>query len=149
MRILAVDDDTMLLTAVRNMLRRNGHCADCCDNAETAVAMAKSHTYDVVLIDYRMPEHDGLWFLRNASLPPSAKVICYFPRLQRSAVGLSTVLMVPEEWQECGKAPLCRSAVPDVISMPIELGPVVFGLVGEGLVHTLRGCRCSSRPKRR
>lgn len=44
---------------------------------------------------------------------------------------------------------LCRSAVPNGLFLPIELSPVVFGLVRADWADTLRRCGYSSRPRRR
>lgn len=69
MRLLLVDDDTSLLAEMSRILSRHGHSVDCVDNAEDAVAVVKTNRYDFVLVDYRMPKHDGIWFLQNARLP--------------------------------------------------------------------------------
>lgn len=75
MKILVVDDDAQLLAAVEEILIRNGHSVDCAANAVDAVAMAGTNRYDVVLLDFWMPEHNGLWFLKNAALPPQTKTL--------------------------------------------------------------------------
>lgn len=75
MKILVIDDDKRLLAEVARMLAGNGHSADCVDNADDALAMVKANHYDFVLVDYRMPEHDGIWFLKNARLPRSTKAL--------------------------------------------------------------------------
>ena len=75
MNILVVDDDKELLAAVERILTRNGHSVDCSDNAAAAVKMAAANRYDFVLVDYRIPEHNGIWFLQNASLPRSTRAL--------------------------------------------------------------------------
>ena len=37
--------------------------------------MAGRNQYDVVLLDYWMPEHNGLWFINNATLPRRTKTL--------------------------------------------------------------------------
>mgnify|MGYP001572264508 CR=1 FL=1 len=75
MNILVIDDDAKLLAEVDDILTRNGHAADCTDNAKDAIQMAKTHHYDFVLVDYRMPKHDGLWFMKNIALPRGTKAV--------------------------------------------------------------------------
>lgn len=86
MKILLVDDDKKLLEEVAKILTRNGHSVDCADNAAGAVAMVKSSGYDFVLVDYRMPEHDGLWFLKNAALPRRTKALLVTSYVDRQAI---------------------------------------------------------------
>jgi DNA-binding response OmpR family regulator len=85
-KILLVDDDKKLLEEVAKILTRNGHSVDCADNAAGAVAMVKSSGYDFVLVDYRMPEHDGLWFLKNAALPRRTKALLVTSYVDRQAI---------------------------------------------------------------
>lgn len=75
MRILVVDDDRRLLAEVEGILKRNGHSADCAGSADDAAALVATNRYDFALVDYRMPGHDGAWFLKNAALPPQTKVL--------------------------------------------------------------------------
>ncbi len=40
-----------------------------------AIPMVEDALYDFVLLDYRMPVHDGLWFLKNTRVPRLTKVL--------------------------------------------------------------------------
>ena len=62
MRVLALDDDKAVLKAVKTILTLSGHEVDCVDNA-------------IVLFDYKMDGHDGVWFLENVTLGSSTKAI--------------------------------------------------------------------------
>ncbi len=68
MRILVLDDDRALRDAIRRILDQYDFQVDCCDNARNAVSMVQEKEYDFVLVDYRMPGDDGLWFMKNANL---------------------------------------------------------------------------------
>lgn len=57
------------------MLSKHRHDADVVESAGEAVPLAETGAYDLVLLDYEMPEHDGLWFLRTARLPSRTKVL--------------------------------------------------------------------------
>ena len=86
MKILVVDDDKILLEEVAKILSKNGHSVDCADNAVTAVEMTKSNSYDFVLVDYRMPEHDGIWFMKNVSLPRKTKALLVTSLIDRDVI---------------------------------------------------------------
>ena len=62
--ILIVDDDLDGSEAVARMLRKSGHRAVCVPNGREALAMLTGALPDLVLLDVRMPEMDGLTFLQ-------------------------------------------------------------------------------------
>jgi CheY-like chemotaxis protein len=59
LRILVVDDNEVLLTAVGGLLRSMGHSPDVARNGREAVEAAARNRYDVVLLDIQMPEMGG------------------------------------------------------------------------------------------
>ena len=75
MKILVLDDEQSILDMVGGMLEKHGHKVDCAVDAVAAVGMTERKKYDMVLFDYRMPEKDGLWFLKNAKLPSETKAV--------------------------------------------------------------------------
>ncbi len=75
MRVLVIDDHEGFREEILAMLGRNGYEADTAGSAMQAVPLVESGAYDLVLLDYQMPEHDGLWFLRTARIPTRTKVI--------------------------------------------------------------------------
>ena len=75
MKVLAVDDDKMLVQSVKLMLEELGHSVDTADNAEEGVRMAADGTYDFVLLDFKMPVNDGIWFMRNSTSLKQTKVL--------------------------------------------------------------------------
>ena len=62
-RILLVDDEPHVLKAVGRLL--NDHDVVGCTGAEEALQRARNESFDLVLSDYRMPEMDGVEFLRR------------------------------------------------------------------------------------
>ena len=74
MRILVIDDDVTMLWSLCGMLRRWGSKVEAATGAMAGLRMLSKELFDVVLIDYRMPDHDALWFLRNAVIPPQTAV---------------------------------------------------------------------------
>ena len=75
MRVLIIDDYKGFRDEVRQILVRHGHEADDIESASEAIAPAETGNYDIILLDYQMPENDGLWFLRNARIPRLTKVL--------------------------------------------------------------------------
>lgn len=75
MKVLLVDDNPAFREEVRRMLERHGHEADEAESASQAIPLVEAGAYDLVLLDYQMPEHDGLWFLRTARRPGRTKVL--------------------------------------------------------------------------
>ncbi|MGD8240048.1 MAG: response regulator [Armatimonadota bacterium] len=62
--ILVVDDDEYVRSTLSDMLECIGHDVVAAADALGAVAEASDQSFDVVLIDVRMPGHDGLDTLR-------------------------------------------------------------------------------------
>ncbi|MEA4894845.1 MAG: response regulator transcription factor [Oscillospiraceae bacterium] len=60
MRILVVDDEKTLVKGIKFNLENEGYEVDCCYDGETAVEMAKSTEYDLIILDLMMPKLDGL-----------------------------------------------------------------------------------------
>ena len=75
MRILVIDDDVTLLWSLCSTLRRWGSEVDAATGARAGVRMLSNRSYDMILLDYRMPDHDGVWFLHNAIIPKETGVI--------------------------------------------------------------------------
>ena len=60
MKILVVDDEELLVKGIKFNLENEGYEVDVCYDGETAVEMASSHSYDLILLDLMMPKLDGL-----------------------------------------------------------------------------------------
>jgi two-component system KDP operon response regulator KdpE len=59
-KVLAVDDEPQILTAVGRGLTRAGHEVIVARNGEDALAAAAAASPDVVLLDLRLPDLDGI-----------------------------------------------------------------------------------------
>jgi DNA-binding NarL/FixJ family response regulator len=72
-RVGIADDQPLIRTGLRTMIE---HTADLAlvaeaENGEQAVAIARTHTPDVLLMDVRMPELDGIEATRRITTDPS------------------------------------------------------------------------------
>jgi len=63
--VLLVDDDQVLCDTTRRLLRRSGFSVLTASDGKSGLAHASSGTVDVVLLDYRLPDLDGIEFLRT------------------------------------------------------------------------------------
>lgn len=75
MKLMVIDDDEELLSIVTKMLELHGHTVVAHSSAEEGARTTAATEYDVILLDYRMPEYDGAWFMKNAKLTRKTKVL--------------------------------------------------------------------------
>ncbi len=64
-QVLVVDDESDLRTQVAGMLRARGYQVDEASNGVEALEKLQANNYPLVLCDVKMPEMDGLEFLRH------------------------------------------------------------------------------------
>lgn len=60
LRVLVADDHSVNQLVARTMLKRLGYAADVVANGEEVLAAVERQPYDVVFLDFQMPELDGL-----------------------------------------------------------------------------------------
>jgi len=65
MKLLLVEDDAALVTAVARGLRGAGYAVDTAGSAEECVGLLRLNAYDVVVLDLGLPDVDGLTLLRR------------------------------------------------------------------------------------
>jgi len=65
-KILIVDDERAIRTAVRDSLRREGYLAVTACSAEEAVRRCRSEVFDLLITDLKMPGMNGLELIREA-----------------------------------------------------------------------------------
>jgi DNA-binding NtrC family response regulator len=64
-RILIVEDEAPLCRLLHKRLARKGNSVDAFDSAEDALAVLQKKTYDVALVDIKLPGMDGIDLLAN------------------------------------------------------------------------------------
>jgi len=64
MRILIVDDEKQLTSALATLLKKKNFSVDCAHNGEDGVDYALTGVYDVIVLDVMMPIMDGLSVLK-------------------------------------------------------------------------------------
>ena len=65
MKILFAEDDRDLSAAVKTLLERSGYLVDAVYNGAEAVEYALQEAYDGMILDWMMPEKDGVEALRE------------------------------------------------------------------------------------
>ena len=75
--VLVVDDEVVVLTVLRELLRRSGYRVTTAASAEEAIDLMHKRTFDLVLTDKNLPGASGLEVLRVARtlVPPPAVVM--------------------------------------------------------------------------
>ncbi len=64
-QILIVDDNTLGLMARRTVLEELGYRVHTCSSPQDALEQCMKSSFDVVVTDYKMPQMDGIEFIRE------------------------------------------------------------------------------------
>lgn len=65
LRILLVDDERVIREGIRRVLIREGYAVNTADSGKAALEKLALQRYDLVLLDVRLPDQDGLTVLRT------------------------------------------------------------------------------------
>lgn len=65
LRVLVVDDEEGMREGMRRVLERSSYQVDLAENGEEAIKLLKANTYDLALIDLKMPGIDGFEVTRH------------------------------------------------------------------------------------
>jgi DNA-binding response OmpR family regulator len=80
--ILVVDDEPSLLESVAYSLRREGFTVNIAVDGPAAIAMARTHAPDLVLLDVMLPGMDGLQVLRALRAESNVPIIMVSARVE-------------------------------------------------------------------
>ena len=58
-KVLVVDDEKLIVKGIRFSLLQDGMEVDCAYDGEEALNMAKANSYDMIVLDVRLPKMDG------------------------------------------------------------------------------------------
>ena len=64
LRLLFVDDEEDLRSMLQQQLTEKGFAVDTADDGDRAIEILKKETYDVILLDIRMPRRSGIEVLK-------------------------------------------------------------------------------------
>jgi CheY-like chemotaxis protein len=93
--VLVVDDDEFTCDAISRLLNRMGYQTACANSGTAALTMLQDVRPDVIVLDWMMPQMDGLEVLRKLRADPKTKelpVLVYSaaddPNMQKQAAKL-------------------------------------------------------------
>ena len=73
--ILIVDDEESVRDSLYNWFIEDGYRVECAENANRALSMLESDSFDIILADIKMPGMDGLEMLRRIKLLKSDSIV--------------------------------------------------------------------------
>jgi len=74
-RVLVIDDDKSVLNSSVRVLEKNGFNADTAETGKEAIEKSKTQQYDVVLVDLKLPDMDGIEVLSKANFQSTVKIM--------------------------------------------------------------------------
>ena len=75
-RVLAVDDEQVVCESIRRVLSLEGYQVTTTTSAREGLDLVRKHEFDLILLDIKMPEVDGIEFLREArAISPEAEIL--------------------------------------------------------------------------
>lgn len=86
-RILIIDDDETIRKSITTVLEQKGYVVDTAESGQVAVTKSETETYDLALIDIRLPDMDGVQLLTamKETTPKMVKIIITgYPSLQNA-----------------------------------------------------------------
>ena len=64
-RILIIEDEDLIRLSLRTRLEREGYSVEEAPNGATGLRLIEENPPDLILLDHRLPDHDGLSILRE------------------------------------------------------------------------------------
>lgn len=136
-RILLVEDDLMFVRLISNFLEKNDHTVDVKNTVSEAARAIGSREHDLVLLDYRLPDGNGLELLgtiRSMNLKVPVVVMTSFNDLKTAvkAIRLGALDYIikpvnPDQLLLIVRESLSRGEFPEHISTAKENGAFVKG----------------------
>jgi DNA-binding NtrC family response regulator len=65
MKILVVDDDAIVIKSCTRLLESEGYAVSTVRGADEALDILKKQTFDLLLVDVKMPKRDGLFLMKE------------------------------------------------------------------------------------
>ena len=88
---MVVDDEPTIVLMCRRVLESQGHVVHGFTNVKEALAKLETDTADLLVVDYKMPELNGLEFIQRAwVLRPGLRVVMITAHGNRELVGEAT-----------------------------------------------------------
>jgi DNA-binding response OmpR family regulator len=153
MRVLVAEDHQSLARSIADGLRDEGFAVDLTFNGEEAQTLARTHQYDLIVLDIMLPGVDGFTLLpRLRSSKINVPVLCLTAkdtvedRVRGLDLGADDYLVKPFEWNEL--LARCRALVRrghDLRNPEIVVGDLRIDTVKKSVVRGDKAIRLSAR----
>ncbi|AFY37666.1 two component transcriptional regulator, winged helix family [[Leptolyngbya] sp. PCC 7376] len=107
MRILLVDDEKELREALSQILVREGYAIETADNGQAGLQLAQSQDYDLLILDWMLPEYSGITICKQIRIAGKATPVLILTakdtiddRVQGLDAGADDYLVKPFELRE-------------------------------------------------
>lgn len=104
-KILIVDDDPGIVSGVSSILEMEKHTVETCNNAKDACIMLETYAYELIILDWQLPDSTGIEILRK----------------YRADGGKTPVLMLTGKNQNIDKAEGLDSGADDYLTKPFDV----------------------------
>ena len=81
MKILLVDDEVELTGSLQIALSREGYAVDVAQNGQTAWELATSQTYDLLILDWMLPQQSGIELCRRIRATDPTSPLALTPKV--------------------------------------------------------------------
>ncbi|MBL7204474.1 MAG: response regulator [Desulfobacteraceae bacterium] len=77
LKVLVIDDESVICDACDLVLTEKGHTVDYCKTGKTGLIAIERDTYDVILLDMKLPDIDGMEILETlrAEMPATYVIV--------------------------------------------------------------------------
>ena len=75
LRILVIDDESVICDACRLILTEKGHSVDRCLTGKSGLLAIEGGTYNLILLDMKLPDIDGMEILKSVREKGSGPVV--------------------------------------------------------------------------
>jgi len=90
-KILVVDDEPSIVLMCQRVLESHGHTVQGFTDVKAALAQLEAEAADLLVVDYKMPELNGLEFIQRAwLLRPGLRVVMITAHGTREVIGEAT-----------------------------------------------------------
>jgi DNA-binding NtrC family response regulator len=90
-KIVVVDDEPTIVLMCRRVLESQGHAVQGFTNVQAALSQLEAETADLLVVDYKMPELNGLEFIQRAwAIRPGLRVVMITAHGTREVIGRAT-----------------------------------------------------------